>query len=319
MWNACPFAGPDVMKLSARKRPVCAYEAEAYATATGVSLIRLESMPFVRSAESHSETTAPTECADGGLGISAQAEREQAMEGPPDFQPEPDGSHDAMKYILHFHSLLPGKRGGTRTRPKDVEAQGVTGDAGRTGRDAHATSGAGDSGADGGSLADGDDAVDSGAAIASDAGGILYAMLQRATITVAALSLTDHTEAQSARYSLRTTKVSAGLDALLRIARELRAWLRVGASGLGAAGRGSCAAAPRSRKSRSRGSATLPASDPSRPEFDERGQRIHYDANGKRMGLAEELLPFLKELDAAVEELKRNGVDIPQGPRYFGE
>ncbi len=249
LWRACPFAGADVMALNERKRPVCAYEAEAYAVATGTE------PPAVPSPEA----AAPTRREDAA---GAQAV-------PPETKTLTPQRKQQLKTMLYRHSRLPPGPGQRKTpdekttRPSDAAVPEIP-----LGRQ---------------DVPNGDPVGD----IVEDTGAILYAMLQRATLTLSAYALTDRTEAEGERYWMRTTKVSAALTAFLRIARELRAWLRL---------------AP--------GPGDDDAADADRPYYDEQGRTIFYDASGQALGFPDIMRPFLEELDIVVDELRRDGIRL---------
>ncbi len=210
MWNACPFAGKDVMELHPRKRPVCAFEAEAYAALSGLQSISprhpLAAVP--PTAELGTRVKPPDP------GLSEAEMREQ---------------HDELVRAIRLHSLMPDCQ--QRIERLQNEACADNGTNEREG---------------GTDLPDDDDSAPDGDApnpgapspdsaphpksvgpVADDAAGILYAMFQRASLYLAAHTIVDHTEAEGERYSMRTTKVGAGFTAFLRIARELRAWLKL--------------------------------------------------------------------------------------------
>jgi hypothetical protein len=346
MWRSCPFAGPDVMQLSPRKRPVCAFEAEAYASATrsrifdpilpriaggaGVSPVRpTRADTDSRSAEPPQAGMPAPPGADGlaagGMPAPVAPDGRHCEEGEarrgdvaaPAASPQENGDEiDKLKKILQFHSLLPPIPGARPITPPPFDAELFVpseSNAGGDGGEGESASSPEESprptllaGCDYGETESGagaalpKDDVDPAPGMLGDGGGILYAMLQRAALALAAQSLTDQTEAESARYTLRTTKVSAALTAFLYIARELRAWMRL-------------------RRGPAVESAAKQWSKGDRPERDERGHVVRYDSQGERLGLHDEMHPFVQALDSAVERLRAEGVDLTPPSRDFDE
>ena len=230
MWNSCPFAGADVIALGPRKRPVCAFESEAYAALSGLHTL---------SPRDPSATPLPE------LGTQAMTPEEPEMT-----EEEKKTQHDGLVHAIRMHSILPQSQKRIQElqdEMREQEKQQKANNGGGSSADGSDGPAGGVSReqwrrlpACGGSPETGDDLLDGGllddsypspeenmSAAIDDTAGILYAMLQRATLYVSAHSLVDETEAKGERYSMRSTKMGAGLTAFLRIARELRSWMRV--------------------------------------------------------------------------------------------
>lgn len=272
MWRMCPFAGADVMALSERKRPVCAYEREAYAVAMRV--------PEMEWAYGGSGVPA----ADGLDPTDANARARDGNELP-GFLSEPGKSaqENLITQLRYRATPFFGRRAATTKFPRDAAPAEAA-----VASDPSVPSVASVP------FAAPSPPPDPAPAMIDDIGAILYAMLQRATLTVSAQQLTEQTQAASERYSFRTTKMSAALTAFLRIGRELRAWLKL---------------RPAAASAES-GDGPGFGDDNERPEFNEQGYQQFYDHKGTRIGLPSLMHPFLHELDAAVEQLRREGIAI---------
>ena len=291
----CPFASPDVTALSERKRPVCAYEREAYAIA-----MRIPDMEWSAAAHSgrpdlHTDAggSAPQpedSATSSGAGVLARGSSstpstESTPTAPLPGVPPPDSPLRKLPFALSEPHETPREGIITQLRYRATpffSTRGAKTKFPRTGPD---------------SIADASDASgtfapsDPAPTIIEDTGAILYAMLQRATLTLSATALTDHTEAESARYTMRSTKPSAALTAFLRIGRELRAWMRL---------RPESIVAPAAAQPGGPGF----GDEVERPRFTEDGYFQFYDHKGNLMSFPSLMHPFLDELDAAVEQLR---------------
>jgi len=278
MWRMCPFAGADVMVLSERKRPVCAYEREAYAMA-----MRVPEMEQLGTAVRQSDAT---DEAHGTREANEAGDSRREGGGLPGFLSEPGKSprESLITQLQHRATPFFGRRAATTKFPRDAAPA-----------EAAVPSDPSASSAASAPLAAPSPPPDPAPAMIEDTGAILYAMLQRATLTVSAQQLTEQTEAASERYSFRTTKMSAALTAFLRIGRELRAWLKL---------------RPAAPAAESSGEGPGFGDDKERPEFTEQGYQQFYDHKGNRIGLPRLMHPFLHELDAAVEQLRQEGITI---------
>jgi hypothetical protein len=291
VWNICPFAGPDVTALSERKRPICAYERQAYAIAMGVPEMRWIAAAHTRGAGIPARGVSALDC---GADDPSEVSGENSPFDPPLDSPlrnlpfalsDPgESTREGIINQLRFRNTpFFGRRGATTKFPRD---QHNTNDAGTSPSDPSVPFFP---------SFPSDPDPDPAPGMIDDTAAILYAMLQRATLTLSAHELTDKTEAESQRYTFRTTKMSAALSAFLHIGRELRAWMRLRPA--------TTAAAPTAESNFADGQ--------ERPEYTADGYKVFYDHNGTQMSLPALMHPFLHELDAAVEQLKKEGIKIP--------
>ncbi len=262
-WHTCPFAGADVMTLAERKRPICAYEREAYAIAMHIS------------------------DADWSYGDSGVPAAELATSPASPFGSGAEMRENIVTQLQYRSTPFFGSNKGATTKfPRNADGTlANTSDAAVVSTPStKSTSSTGPQ----------PPTADPAPSIIDDTGAILYAMLQRATLTVSAQQLTEQTEAISERYTFRSNKLSAAVTAFLRIGRELRAWLKLRPAPVG----------------------VIPESagfgdDADRPELNEHGYTQFYDHKGNKIGLPALMHPFLHELDAAVAQLRTEGIRIP--------
>ena len=281
VWRMCPFAGPDVTALSERKRPVCAYEREAYAIA--MQIPQMEWNPGRLGGVSAAELD--SEVRDAGIPACNSADQSPFGPLPQGLSATVPSARENLVTQLRYRATpFFGKRGTATKFPRN---------------EINATDPA---------ISPSDPSIssppffpsapppDPTPGMIADTGAILYAMLQRATLTVSAHELTEKTEANGERYTFRSTKMSAALTAFLRIGRELRAWLKL-------------RHAPAE-------STDTPANNGfgdniDRAEFSKEGYVQFYNHKGDKIPFPSLMHPFLHELDAAVEQLRQEGIEVP--------
>ena len=118
-WHMCPFAGPDVTALSERKRPVCAYEREAYAIA-----MRFPDMEW-SAAANFADTTlpdgAPTTFSGAGVPAREASTEASALRNLPFAFHKPDQTprEGIITHLQYRATPFFGRRGATTKFPRD--------------------------------------------------------------------------------------------------------------------------------------------------------------------------------------------------------
>ena len=188
LWSACPMAGPDVLALDPTERPACVYEQQDYDQTIKelLSCAASETRDETDELETDDETAHNPCTASEGLCHSQLCTSAQSSD---------------------LRGNSPGDSDSDWDNDDDAYERYLS------------------------QYAKLDEATESDAPtplaepIAHNV-ALLQAMLNRAAATLTLHSLTDQTEASSDTYRMTSTKISAMLNAFLKIARELRAWLR---------------------------------------------------------------------------------------------